>query len=237
MLCRLVFIAVLFPFGLNGQTVVIARKTKNAIYVAADSRITNHAINPFTHQIIVDTSSMRKIALVGNFNCVVIGGGIDENVKYASEACKQSTWEEVLKKYIKTFDQEIKEDILDNRKKLNPLEFSNYAKENWYPYYSQCIFFGIREDTLFIHNILCIIKDPNSTPVSLEWMQSDGPILFGGHIEEIRDSCLNYHKWGNNIVRTMKYFIMVEEKFHPIEVGGHIDLLKFTKKGIKWIPS
>src|SRR5688572_4671053 len=71
----------------NSQTVVIARKTKNAIYVGADSRLTIKAHDLKTGAEYTDTNSICKIITVGKFNIAFAGYNITEAVRSAKLVC------------------------------------------------------------------------------------------------------------------------------------------------------
>ena len=73
----------------QSQTCIIAKKTKDAIYVGADSRLTTQRKIISTGKIITDTSSGCKIYTYGKFNFAIEGAFINNATNEAKEACSK----------------------------------------------------------------------------------------------------------------------------------------------------
>ena len=69
--------ALTFPFFTYSQTVVIGVKTKNAIYVGADSRTTKYIRDPLTGKSFTDTAIMCKLFSNDKFGFAIMGVGLE----------------------------------------------------------------------------------------------------------------------------------------------------------------
>lgn len=217
-------------------TIVIVRKTKDTIYVGADTKLTLEGFNKATRKFIIRHELFCKIATQGKFNYAVIGGSIVENLQVAFEVCKSNaTFNDVMKSYIKSFHQIVQKNILEIRQSMPNSEFKKVIQKRLSNYYCQCIFFGVDNNVLFSKNILCSIKDPYSTPVSLQWSASDAPTLFGGEIQTIKDTVLNEDTWKGEPLQTIEKLIKSVAEKSPDDINDKVDLVKVTKTETIWI--
>ncbi len=225
----------LIPIMKHG-TVVIVRKTADAIYAGADTQLTSDSYDPITGKIITTHESFCKIATLGNFNCAVIGGSITENLEIASSACNQNnSFKDVLKIYVKSFQEIVQKRIGEIRSWMPVSEYKAYIEKRLTGYYSQCIFFGIDGDSLFSKNILCSIQDPFSKPVTLQWSISEVPTLFGGNILNIKERVLDENTWKGDPIEIIENLIKIASKQEPNDVNEKVDLVKITKDKTVWI--
>ena len=72
-------------------------------------------------------------------------------------------------------------------------------------------------------------------PVIFTMYSSIGDFFASGHVEEIVDTLKSKTVWKKGIIKTIDFLIEEEKKYHPIEVGGPIDLIKITKTKTKWL--
>lgn len=233
-----IYLYILFaanPFISYTQTCIIAKKTKDAIFIGADSRIVSSSrINGVYKK---DTSSMCKIFTQGKYNFAISGSGINQSPKYVSDACKKGgSFVQVIQNYTNTFNEWIKNDI--NRLKVALPTDSFYSLyKSWQPYYNNVIFWGIEKDTLFLGMayFTATLEPLNNNNIRIEGWISQETMFAIGHTNHIEKS-LKKETWKGDVSTIIQSLIKIEAKANPIEVGGQIHLLKFTKKsGLEWI--
>lgn len=220
----------------NSQTVVILKKTKNAIYVGADSKVNVYLIDVLTHQTIRDTTTMCKIWRGGDHNFGMIGLFIDQSKQYAIEASeKYKAFDSVIKYYIHTFGVHIQSEM-ENMRSTELDSYKQMVKDDS-PFVSQIIFFGRDSDSLFAAQVYFVLGTPIDKPVLLRYGITKKNLLYGGHIDEIRDTMekSNIFKKKRNIKGNIVKLIEIESKIYPEWVGGNIDILEVTKKKTKWL--
>ena len=228
-----IFISLVLFFKVSSQTVVIAKKTKKAIYVGADSRMLS-TVYYDNGRIQIDTTSGCKIHSYGKFNFAIIGTMIDVSLKEAAEACKiGKTFDEVMQLYAKSFLQK----LADHYEKIRKNYFDIFTKlvEKNQPNFTQIIFFGAEGDSLFLAHLYSRLTSSPSESVTFTMYKLMGNILAAGHVGEITDTLKKKNLWDNGIFKTIDYLIKEEMKYHPLEVGGAIDLIRITKRKTKWI--
>ena len=223
----------LFFYRPQAQTVVIAKKTKKAIYVGARSRMLSTTYYD-NGKIQFDTASVCKIHGVGKFNFAIIGTMIDVSLTEAKEACKKgTTFREVMEIYAQSFVQK----LADHYELLRRNYFDIFKQQvsRCQPNFTQIIFFGVEEDSLFLGHLCSKLTSSQFEPVTFTIYGSTGNFFAAGHIYEITDTLKKKNVWDKGIVETIDFLIKKEMKYHPLEVGGAIDLIKVTKREIRWL--
>lgn len=216
------------------QTCVIARKTKKAIYVGADSRTTVYLYAPSTGELTFDTGSTCKIFTHGKFNFATLGANLQMSIDEAISACDNSnSFKEVIIKYATSFVNKFAEDLEENRKKR--FNFFSTLIDKQLPNLAQIIFFGKESDSLFLGIVQFRILSSKLEPVKLSAYFAESNILYGGHIDEIKDTMQTPKIWKRGTIETIKALISIEAKAYPLEVGGFIDMIKVSRKKTKWI--
>src|SRR5690349_6921346 len=96
-----------FFYNSFSQTCVIARKTKKAIYVGADSRVSIYR-SDMQGNSRTDTGSICKIYRCGKFNFAVIGTSADISIKNAKAACLNgNNFSQVINLYADSQNKEL----------------------------------------------------------------------------------------------------------------------------------
>jgi hypothetical protein len=236
----LLILAVILQF-LEGasQTVVIARKTKKAIYVGADSRKTFYSVimpaekSLELPKMVYDTGSMCKILTVKQFNVAFVGWNIDKSIAQAKTSCEKSnTFSEAISNYGKSYAMELRSTLRSLQEK-NIMTYGAIMKE--YPKtISQAIFFGYEGDSAILRFVY-FQWEKGVSSIEIQYSTGKRDLIYGGHIEEIRDTMGLTQTWRRGTIKTIKYLIKKQSDIHTIQVGGPIDILKITRKKRKWI--
>jgi hypothetical protein len=217
----------------EAQTVVIARKTKDAIYVGADSKKSG-----FTYmssgKIITDTSSMCKIITVGEkFNMAFLGWNISESIEAGKKACGESqNFNEAIDKYLKSYVEYLADKLWNYYETNKPLYDSIVANRR--NSLSEVVFFGYEADTAFLTLVILTVKD-SLDGFAINPVVGVANPLFGGKIAEILEELKTEKTWKKGTVKAINKLISKQSKNHPMQVGGPIDILKITRKGRMWI--
>ena len=228
-----ILVSLLLFLKLSSQTVVIAKKTKKAIYVGADSRMLS-TVYYDDGRIQIDTASVCKIHSYGKFNFAIIGTMVDVSLKDAVEACKKGkTFDEVMELYANTFLQKLANHYEKMRKNYLDI-FTNQVEKNQ-PNFTQIVFFGVENDSLFLAHLYSRLTSSPFESVAFTMYKFVGNTVAAGHIGEIADTLKQKNVWNNGIFKTIDFLIKEEMKYHPLEVGEAIDLMRVTKKGAKWL--
>jgi hypothetical protein len=230
---KALFILSLFPFFGYAQTTVIAKKTKKAIYVAADSRVTFMAVAS-DGQPIRDTIQFCKIHTYGKFNFALLGLDIFNAREQAKKSCEGAkSFDDLAQKYATTWTKHLGTVLKEQRDKDNA-GFLDLLKYNA-PYCSQLMIFGKEADSLYLAVIVFKIENAVLGDVIVSATLIKRDLLYGGHVEEIRDTIEKKQTWKHGTIKTMNALIKIEANAWPLWVGAPIDMIKVTKKKIKWI--
>jgi hypothetical protein len=98
------------------------------------------------------------------------------------------------------------------------------------------IFFGKDSDSLFLAMAYFTVTIKPDNRLYVDSYLAKAEILVAGHTDEILDTLGKKETWRGDIVKTIKSLIAIVAKAHPFEVGGNIQVVKFTKKnGLRWI--
>jgi hypothetical protein len=231
---KLILFILLLPCFLNAQTVVIAKKTKNSIIVGADSRETFYFVDPKTKEKIKKFGSICKIYSSGKFNFAVIGGSIEDNINCAKKAClKANNFEDLIISYANDLTNVLNTNLEILRTYLP--DTYNQLVESQRPVFCQVFFFGYQADTALLKLVAMKVQNKISEPVKVEAFGLQADLLFGGHVEEIRDPISKPKTWKKGISETIKNLIILEEEFHGDEVGGEIQITEVKRKSTRWI--
>jgi hypothetical protein len=226
---------ILFANGLFAQTCVIAKKTKNAIYVGADSREVFTKTNPNTNKLYDSIGSICKLYHIGNFNFASLGQEIDAEIKMAKIICRdKKSFAEVVESFGKMFGSYLGF-YLQYQKTHDSNSYHKLIKEK--PFISQTMFFGYENDSAILADVLFQVPDTIKDFIIIKHTIIKRDLLYGGFVEEIRGPIEKETTWKNGTVQTIKKLIQVEMAAHPKDVGGDINMLKITPDGqIEWIP-
>lgn len=218
------------------QTTVILKRTKKAIYVGADSRINIYKTDPATNTTYRDTGSMCKIWTNGKIGCAVIGMYITQSKEEAITACnKYASFEEITNKYANSFALFIRDRLTESRQ-LDSNYFSQLLNDNS-PNFCQTFFFGKNADSLISYIVQFKVIFDNNNQVQVNWHIWQKDLLYAGHIKEIKDTVEKSKIWRKEkkIPKTIEALIKIESIANPAWVGGSTDIIKVTRKKIKWL--
>ncbi len=211
------------------QTCVIAKKTKDAIYVGADSRINKQ---PFGTDITTDTGSIRKIYKCGQVNYAVIGSFGTEVINELNGKCTKSSTANYLDIAYRNFGYKLRNTLLALRKQ-DERTFNAFIKE-WGKAISQVIIFGKEADSLFMYRIK-IYYDNITQDIRFERsIRTD--LLYAGEVDEISPYLEDKKTWIANPVTVIKRFIDTSAAYNKLKVGGKTIVMKVTLKGAFWLP-
>lgn len=221
---------------LFAQTCVIARKSQNAIYVGADSRVVFTRTNAITGKLYDSIGSVCKLYHQGKFNFAALGQEINEEIRLAKISCQnKKSFEEVIQSFGTTFGSYLGL-YLGYQKRRDSNSYNLLIKEK--PYISQTMFFGYENNLPVLADVLFEVPDTIKDIIIVKHTIVKKDLLYGGYIEEIRGPIEKETTWKNGIVQTIKELIQVEVAAHPKEVGGDINIIKVTPDGqIEWIPN
>jgi hypothetical protein len=217
----LLLLSIIYSEFTHGQTCIVAKKTKDTIFVGSDSRISRTRYDGT-----VDTGSICKIYTFGKLNIALIGSFFDEAIAITKKAGKieksfaglRRTYEDSMKKLIINF----------YIKNVPSQSWTSFEKKNPLP---SIIFFGTQGDSLYL-SLSGFIMQNNK----IVFASRDGDILADGQIDEIWPTLFNKSTWVQGEVATIKKMITIEAKAHPDHVGGAINIVKYTKKSTTWMP-
>lgn len=220
----------------SSQTTVIAKKTKDAIYIGADSRSTITYNAHYSGITKVDTGSMCKIWTNGRLSFAVIGSRADVSKRYAAHACTfQTSLFEAIEVYRGNYTTDLAY-YLYNLKNIDSIAYAKWENEVQ-PYYNQIVFCGIQGDSLYQCQLTFSVSRTATGTITINSRVNTNDVLYGGYTELIEKVAANPSTWTKeeDIPDIIKQLIMIEAYVHPMEVGGPTDILKITKTGVKWI--
>lgn len=213
----------------NCQTCVIAKKTKGAIYIGADSRVaTQTTVNGETT---IDTSSVRKIFWCGNAGYAVIGSFGLKAIRVLNKYCNKSANGKSIQVGYQDFFYWLA-DTLSDLKSSNPKWFDSYIKK-WGDALAQLVIFGRESDSFYLYRIKLYYDEPTKKIKFEPSVRTD--LMYAGEVDEIKNDLEKPSTWSKGAKEVIKEYIDKAAKYHPIEVGGKTDILKVTSKGITWI--
>lgn len=223
-------------FSSFSQTCIIAVKTKRAIYVSADSRISRYSPGFLTDKMVLDTFSGCKLFHSGKFNFATIGLEIDKAHDIGIEVSKSAkSIDDFSNQFIQSFSEELSQH-LKSIKAANRMRYSYFTSAT--PV-SQLIVFGVEKHKLILKSINFeadnSLFSALSENVDISYSITKESILFGGHTEEIKDTLFTPDVFKDGIVKTLIYLTNIESDAHPVEVGGDVDIIKISKRKTKWI--
>ena len=215
------------------QTCVIAKKTNDAIYVGADSRVTTTTITNGIKTI--DTSSIRKIYFFDNVGYAIIGNyGTTAIDMLNRDLRKDATAKSIQDAYANFFFS--LSDSLRALEHKNPKEHHDIL-EKGKESISQLIIFGREADSLFIYSIKIYFDEKENNIKFQPSVRTD--LMYGGKVEEIRDTLETKSVWGNckekQMNKTLTHLLNISSSHHPQEVGGKFWILKVTRKEMRWL--
>lgn len=218
----------------KAQTCVIAIKTKDAIYVGADSKVLTPVYNNLTHRWDSVFSMTCKIGHHGNFNFAVVGNLGEINKAAASKSILTAT---NSKQLIGNYIEEFKKNALlkmDSISKFNYSIFNSIYSIN--QPFAYCIFFGLENDTLFLKTMAFIRTENIGGNLSIAPAYLEYDTLALGHATEIYDMKMfdKPSTWSKGNISAIKSLIKLSEKYNPLNVGGEINILEVTRKRTLW---
>ena len=228
-----IIIAISFPLSSISQTCVIAKKTKEAIYVAADSRATQTNYNNEGRSI-NKTNSVCKIYYSNKVGFAVIGAFFDDSINEALKACQSKVnIIDIISSYASSFTEVIRIK-LDSIKKVNFFSYFEIITERK-PFISQIIFFCVDSDSLFLAIGGFEVEDRIESEIKVKFNAYRASECCAGHVREIKDTVLNPTTWNGDIINTMNRLIKIEMSADPLTVGGDIDIIKVSHNKVEWI--
>lgn len=230
------FICLLFSLSFytisSSQTCILLKKTKDAIYVGAESRFVRYVYS-YNNKPQRDTGSMCKIFSEGKYNFALSGYGLEESLGYVRKACKKGGdfWT-VMDNYQKSFNGWIGERVNILQKIMPPDSFILFVSRMA----PSVLFFGINADSLFSGLVDFSIEGYLNGNFEINFSVSTVEMYGLGYTDHIISKTLKEETWRGNIAETMRSLIEIESKKHPYNVGGQINIVKFTKlNGLNWI--
>lgn len=227
---KIILICILL-ISINGysQTCVIAKKTKDAIYVGADRKVNVSTIYP-NGDTFISFEYIKKIFTGASFNYALIG-------KFWKDV------DSVLIKLRKTNKSLFKADSAYVNLFLNKI---NIRLREWQQInnpafkeikrgepFSQIVFFGKESDSLFIYVIKCRFNFEINAVQLIRSVRTD--LYYGGETKEISDTLETNGVWKRGVIPTIKSLIDTSAKYNYEHVGGTTDIYKFTLKGGAWV--
>ncbi len=222
--------------SIKSQTTVILKRTKKAIYVGADSRINIYKTDPITNKVYRAPGSICKIWTNGKISCAFVGMYLIQSKEEAIYSCTQNnSFEEITNNYAKAFSFFIRDDLNKSRQ-FDSSYFAQLLKDNS-PNFCQTFFFGKNADSLISYIVQFRVVIDSNNQVQVNWYSGQRDLLYAGHIEEIKDTVEKKELWqkDKNIPKNIEALIRIEAIANPDWVGGATDIIKVTKKNIKWI--
>jgi hypothetical protein len=228
------------------QTVVLYKKTKDSIYVAADSRAVGTIVKvknkgTYLQEYIVTEELTDNSCKIYFYN----GMGMAFTGTYSHIAYKSAI--EVLNKDIPAIEK-MREYASITSKALADTMYATKLKDSEaFEKYadpvanaiSEALFFGFNADTVFMCYIYFKRKDPALTDdkvlIQAFGAIPDKPQYCLGKCDQIQDTMKIGKIWKAGIVKTLKKLASISIKNNPKEVGGPIDIIKITRRGYEWI--
>lgn len=231
----------------HSQTIVIFKKTKDAIYVAADSRAATTSIGITNREGLVPTYIMSetyndsscKISFANNIGMAFLGSHMELSYQCATDACNSSkSVMELLRNYVNAYMPKLREN-LERMRLRDPSAFEKII-DPLQNTISEILFFGYNADTPFIKYVYFLRRDPALTPFgSVELIAKGNNVEVDsycfGKKEQIEDTLKKASVWHKGIVPTINNLAAIAAKANPSTVGGPIDIVKVTRAGRKWI--
>ena len=217
------------------QTCIIAKKTKDAIYLGSDSRFlrTSTVIKNGTYSI--DTGSMCKIFSNGIYNFALSGHYLEESKNEIIKAVNNGgSFRKVIQEYSDSFREWLQLHLGELSRNMPIDSFESHIQKNYI--YANAIFWGTDSDSLFLAMPYFTVRiDTNKRVLFVDSFLAENHVLYAGHFFNIINK-IEKETWRRNIPKTIKSLISIEIKANEFEVGGQIHLIKFTnKKGLEWI--
>jgi hypothetical protein len=231
-----IFLAVIAPHILLGQTCVIAKITKSGIFVGADSRCQRITWNELTHH--VDTTKAGdfcKIRTTNQFHYAVINQFSETSIKIADQVGLDSKFfDDFEKDYAQLFANTLS-DSLKHYLDISP----QYVYQS-FPYdtvIATTIIFGYENDSPRLAVIAFRNVEPelpNTIKVNASIYQvTDG--VAAGETQEIADLIKQPQTWKGDPKKTLLSLLQMVSTFHIKQVGPPYNIMKVTSKGYKWV--
>lgn len=213
---------------IGGGTVVIARRIGNDIYVGADSRLTWYKSDGTN-----DTTQMCKIVETDLINMAFQGLYITQAKEIALHVAKRHTdVRKFMQAYVDTFSSYVYQRAETARQ--NDLPYYTRLRKIYPKNFSHLFLFGNNKDTLFSCMIMFKFQSNESEPVSMTAELLEQDLLYAGYVQEISADLTKWSNWDWNPVALIEKSIRKAETFHPLEVGGDINIVVHHKGKLTW---
>jgi len=199
----------------NAQTVIIARKTKDAVYVGADSKqvvtkVVSYSDADTSWEMTADSAVLAcKIISEGKFNIAFEGWGTYESEPLTRAACQASdSFRQLMNKHADDYLPVLRDQMKMYREKF-PEKFEDMTR-NFHNNLATVFFFGFEGGKPFLGiNDYRMKRDSRGNLEFTAAMHELGEFA-AGHTKEIIDTLYKSKTvWDRGTVRTIKYLIQL----------------------------
>lgn len=226
--CLSALLTLSFSFS-HGQTCVIAKISKDGIYLGADSRFA------VTNELGGDTLRYTgcKITTVKNVSFAVAGFNGQDQINLVKQAMSTSLSLDTFPKiYASLFTSYLKSYLVSLRSK-DSLKFIQFIK-NTQPRVSQTIFCGYENGKPSIRMAIFMID--NSPPYyDITFQVGWDTVAIAGDVNEIKSLCRRNSTYKKGIKEGIIYQMQIAMKAHRCEVGYPIDIIKITPLKVDYL--
>lgn len=224
--------ALISSFNSFGQTCIIVVRTRDSLFVGADTKRVNLDSNK--------SDTICKILKSGNCYYTFTGYSfedtlIDMNKYFDNTKCINNVTSEFLyNRYEKLIN---KLNLLYETKKSFYLK--NYHKFKW----SEAIFFGVEKNEIVTKQLIFeLVSDSIQPPIidtsrlSLDYIPGREFLVHpAGHYNSISSLLYEPNIWKNGIKNGIEKLITIQSNNSPEYVGLPIDIILLSTKGEKWL--
>jgi hypothetical protein len=226
--------AVLSTPGLP-QSCLIAVKTKNAVYLGADTRSIIIKTDSITQAQDTVLKTECKIYHSGKINFAVFGEFTKEATEIANSAVKNGkTFSKAMVSFEDRFAR-LLSNVFDYYSTTDMHKYLQLLKDDG-SVIAETIFFGFESDSSVLFEIPFILSRPESGGVRIAHGIVHKRVISTGCTDKIKDSISKEITWTNGIPSTIHDLIKIQCNSNSIYAGSEIVILKVEPKGVTWIP-
>ncbi|OLY92285.1 hypothetical protein SAMN05444008_11551 [Cnuella takakiae] len=219
------------------QTTIIAKRTTDAIYVAVDSKTQLVSIGRKGDEVHIDTVNICKAWHNGKVGFALAGRYLFESKKVALQLSHLTDPVELYNAHAPLFGRM----LLDSLKKIkegNPEYFNlQFGKDTGEV--ASIIAFGFQGDSLcMVQSTFNIVyNEKGELDIEVKPIIEDYGVYAAGYYDHIEEDLISPEFWRKRkrIDQGLKELINREAKYHPMHVGGPINIIKVQNGTIEWI--
>ena len=215
------------------QTVVIAKITKNSIYVGADSRAIEVKIDVRNWHSDTTFSDFCKIRKIGKYYFAVVHDFAEESIELINNASiNAKNLNDLIYIYVRKFRL-----FLIN--KLQEIKSEN--EKYYYNYYPpdsllcHTIFFGYESDTAILRGVTFLNEEDKNNTINVSVTYWHDTAIAAGEATEIKPIVKDPNTWHRNPKKVIYTLIKKQCDRHPTTVGKPIHIIRVSKNGYKWV--